>query len=54
VVVAGTLQDQIVRVDLLEVGAAPVECFPIDPASGIPRKRNRLNAFWRSASIPPR
>jgi rieske iron-sulfur protein len=43
VVVAGTLQDQIVRADLLEVGAAPVECFPIDPASGIPRNRNRLN-----------
>lgn len=43
VVVAGTLQDQIVRVDLLEVGAAPVECFPIDPASGVPRKSNRLN-----------
>jgi hypothetical protein len=31
VVVAGALQDQVVRVDLLEVGAAPVECFPIDP-----------------------
>ena len=43
VVVAGTLQDQIVRADLLEIGAAPVECFPIDPASGIQRKRNRLN-----------
>jgi rieske iron-sulfur protein len=43
VVVAGALQDQIVRVDLLEVGAAPVECFPIDPASGIARNRNRLN-----------
>jgi rieske iron-sulfur protein len=43
VVVTGALQDQIVRVDLLEVGAAPVECFPVDPASGIPRDRNRLN-----------
>ena len=42
-VVAGALQDQIVRADLLEIGAAPVECFPIDPASGIQRKRNRLN-----------
>jgi rieske iron-sulfur protein len=43
VVVGGALQDQIVRADLLEVGAAPVECFPIDPESGIPRNRNRLN-----------
>jgi rieske iron-sulfur protein len=43
VVVAGPLQDQILRPDLLEVGAAQVECFPIDPASGVPRDRNRLN-----------
>jgi rieske iron-sulfur protein len=43
VVVAGAFQDQVVRVDLLEVGAAPVECFPIDPVSGIARRKNRLN-----------
>ena len=43
VVVAGALQDQMVRADLLEIGVAPVECFPIDPASGMPRKGNRLN-----------
>jgi Rieske Fe-S protein len=43
VIVAGTLQDQIVRVDTLEVGAAPVECFPLDPVNGILRKTNRLN-----------
>lgn len=42
-VVAGPLHDQIVRVDLLEIGAAPVECFPLDPANGILRKSNRLN-----------
>jgi rieske iron-sulfur protein len=43
VVVSGPLQDQVVRADLLEVGAPQVECFPLDPVSGILRRRNRLN-----------
>ena len=43
VIVTGMLKDQLVRADLLEVGAAQVECFPLDPVSGILRRSNRLN-----------
>ena len=42
-VVAGALQDEVVSADLLKVGAPQVECFPLDPVSGILRSRNRLN-----------
>ena len=42
-IIIGDLKDQLVKPDLLETGAKPFEAFPIDPASGVLRRRNRLN-----------
>ena len=42
-IIIGDLKDQLVKPDLLEAGAKPFEAFPIDPASGVLRRRNRLN-----------
>ncbi|MCY4591708.1 MAG: Rieske (2Fe-2S) protein [Alphaproteobacteria bacterium] len=41
--VTGAINKQLVRPEMLELGARPVEAFPLDPASGVLRRRNRLN-----------
>jgi len=41
--IKGALQGQALRPEMLEPGARPVEAFPMDPASGVLRRRNRLN-----------
>lgn len=42
-IIIGELKDQLVKPSLLEAGAKPFEAFPIDPASGVLRRKNRLN-----------
>ncbi len=42
-IIKGDLKDQSVRPDLLETGARPIEAFPLDPALGVLRRKNRLN-----------
>ena len=41
--IKGKAQGQALRPEMLETGARPVEAFPVDPASGVLRRRNRLN-----------
>lgn len=41
--VVGPLDGQTLEPGLLAVGAAPVEAFPLDPATGTLRRGNRLN-----------
>lgn len=42
-IVRGARKGERVRADALEAGAAPLECFPVDPASGTLRRGHRLN-----------
>ncbi len=41
--IKGEAQGEALRPDMLTTGARPVEVFPLDPASGVLRRRNRLN-----------
>lgn len=42
-IIRGELKGEMLRPDLLEQGAKPFECFPMDPVSGVLRKGERLN-----------
>lgn len=42
-IVKGARKGERVRADALEPGAAPLECFPVDPATGTVRRGQRLN-----------
>ncbi len=42
-IVRGPRKGERVRADALEIGAAPFECFPVDPATGTVRRGHRLN-----------
>lgn len=42
-IVRGKLRDQMLRPELLEPDAKPVEAFPLDPSGNVLRRRNRLN-----------
>lgn len=42
-IIKGDLKDQLVQPDLLKAGDPPVEAYPVDPAGGGPRRKNRLN-----------
>jgi len=42
-IIKGDLKDQFVKPEILEAGARPFEAFPIDPATGVLRRKNRLN-----------
>jgi rieske iron-sulfur protein len=42
-IIQGDLKDQVLRPEMLEPGAAPFEAFPLDPASQVLRRANRLN-----------
>ena len=42
-IIKGALKDQLLKPELLEVGARPFEAFPIDPVQGVLRRKNRLN-----------
>lgn len=41
--IKGPYKGELATLDLLETGEKPTECFPLDPASGVLRRRNRLN-----------
>lgn len=41
--VKGALKGEALRPEMLNIGAAPVEAFPFDPAASVLRKQNRLN-----------
>lgn len=41
--IQGSLKDQSVRAEMLEIDAPPIEAFPLDPVSGALRRGNRLN-----------
>lgn len=42
-IIKGSLKNEFLRPELLEVGARPIEGFPFDPEVGVIRRRNRLN-----------
>ena len=42
-IIQGDFKDQVVRPEMLELDAAPIEAFPFDPVSGTLRRGNRLN-----------
>lgn len=42
-VIKGELKNQLVRPELLESGAKPMEAFPLDPETGVLRRKYRLN-----------
>ena len=42
-IIQGDLKDEVLRPEMLEVGAAPFEAFPFDPAAQVLRRANRLN-----------
>lgn len=42
-IIKGDLKDQLVKPELLEAGARPIEAFPLDPATEVLRRKNRLN-----------
>lgn len=41
--VKGALKGEALKPEMLEIGAAPVEAFPFDPAADVLRRKNRLN-----------
>lgn len=42
-IVGGEQKGEILKPDMLMLGEAPLEGFPLDPQSGVLRRRNRLN-----------
>lgn len=42
-IIKGPLKSELVRADMLTAGDKQYECFPVDPATGIARRKNRLN-----------
>jgi rieske iron-sulfur protein len=42
-IIQGGLKGQVLRPEMLEAGAGPMEAFPVEPGSGTLRRANRLN-----------
>ena len=42
-VTRGDLKGQLLKPEMLEIGAAPLEGFPFDPATDVLKRKNRLN-----------